>query len=1373
MDKGARPLQMPPGCESRLRGAGGGSSPKTMNADKGQTGGAEQRRFARVPINLDAYIAIDGGQAVPCTVRDFCIGGMFVSADPAAYASTRPQTPAMLYFALIVGGEKQDYQVPLLVARVVAKGIGCSFGDVDQSTVDLLAQLAAPGGMPSAPETNSELKATADFAPEFRKVIEPLKALVAEQTAKLCELFIEFVDDALFVAARDAGNNVDETRFLDGQRELRGLQENIRSEVPARVFDAVGLLKNPFQTSSEEAAAFKLSDLSLVEKDEFEDFLAISEIVSELEPEFSDALFELERRFSYLANREIDTSGLPVGPGALCNAVADSLKGMQSERQVTDIVFRTLRTIMHRNLAAYYDAVNELFKQYGVLPVVSRDKPAIRKSHAQSAGYDASTPDVGDDGAGLGPPAEDDLTDLMPSPENYDGRPAAPGPAPAPAATIPAGSGIRSAPPSIPTGGGVQAAPPTIPAGGGVQAAPPSIPTGGGVQAAPPTIPVGGGVQAAPPTILAGGGVQAAPPTIPVGGGVQAAPPSIPAGGGVQAAPPSIPAAEGVQATIPGGADGGVSGAQLGATTGGPVAPGGYSGWARGPVQYHTPNFHQAYSAAQTQLSLRRQLAPEVPVDLSDTGRQRAFYSTGQVADALGALQTQFAEGGAEFLDSEAFKERLMAALGADGESGKALDERASDAIEVVASLLGSLMRDAMVAKGAKGHLVHLQPSIHRAALLDEQFFDDTAHPVRQVIDRVARLRDGKSDTQQARHAEVEALIDRANREFTDDPRVFQGVAEQLDEIIDGQEADYHERVEGVVDSCEEQQRVLEARRGQSLEATDTSDRSDMPEEWHKWLDRARKLDVGERMLSGANSNNPKPVTLVWKEARDKLFVFVDEQGNKASSLTQQQVAMNLRRGVLRSLTSSDEGTAVERALFGVVDRFHREVEVQATSDPATGFLQRRFFIESIDAVLPDAETAAARNAAVCALDIYNLDDIRETGGAACADALLKAVANEMSARIRGKTIVFGRLGDNTLGVYWPTGGMQGAYKKLQTLVEPLKALSVSTQQGDDIDPDATVEIRAGSEDETQTGALHAEFAIGVAGSDDGLVEAESLLESASDACETAREMGPGSVFVAGSRNPQAEQIEKLLAYTGEVVEKGRLVLTGRHVDYLGDDDEVQPGLHVAVTAVDNNDKRIAQHLFAAALARSEAAADIDMCVFRETLAWMQENEEELEKFALVIVPFSGASVRDEDLASRIMAEFMETPVPPGRICFALPDRDVVENVVGAGELISTLREFGCRFVLDEFGSGHSNYDYIKSVEVDFVCIRSGFLDDARDNPKDFAMAKSINELVHFMGKKTIAKQDEGEELGDTMREIGIDFVYDQRDRLDITGPAA
>ena len=56
-----------------------------MAAQQGQGGGIEQRRYVRVPINLEGLIGLHGRAPVPCTVRDFCAGGMFISADPAAY----------------------------------------------------------------------------------------------------------------------------------------------------------------------------------------------------------------------------------------------------------------------------------------------------------------------------------------------------------------------------------------------------------------------------------------------------------------------------------------------------------------------------------------------------------------------------------------------------------------------------------------------------------------------------------------------------------------------------------------------------------------------------------------------------------------------------------------------------------------------------------------------------------------------------------------------------------------------------------------------------------------------------------------------------------------------------------------------------------------------------------------------------------------------------------------------------------------------------------------------------------------------------------------------------------------------------------------
>ncbi len=297
----------------------------------------------------------------------------------------------------------------------------------------------------------------------------------------------------------------------------------------------------------------------MIEKDEFEDFLAVSEIVSELEPEFSEQLFGLRRRLTYLANRDLDLSAVPIGPSVVCNAIAECLKGLQSDQPLVSKVYRVLHQSMSADLGEMYEAVNALLIEHDVLPVINADTPVLKRPPKPPASFDAPVPEAIDDTIGTPTPVpEDEFVDLMPGPEDYQGRvapQASPPTSPsqpagrAPAGPVPApmqpNGGVQAAPPAYP-GDGVQAAPPAYPSGG-VQAAPPAYPSGG-VQAAPPAYP-SGGVQAAPPAYPSGG-VQAAPPAYP-GGGVQAAPPAYPgadveagSAGGVEAAPPAYPGAD-------------------------------------------------------------------------------------------------------------------------------------------------------------------------------------------------------------------------------------------------------------------------------------------------------------------------------------------------------------------------------------------------------------------------------------------------------------------------------------------------------------------------------------------------------------------------------------------------------------------------------------------------------------------------------------------------------------------------------------------------------------------------------------------------------------------------------------------------------------
>ena len=126
-------------------------------------------------------------------------------------------------------------------------------------------------------------------------------------------------------------------------------------------------------------------------------------------------------------------------------------------------------------------------------------------------------------------------------------------------------------------------------------------------------------------------------------------------------------------------------------------------------------------------------------------------------------------------------------------------------------------------------------------------------------------MRAPKGEQGQAREAQVAQLVQQVNDEFGQDLSVLMPVLQELDQILHQQDESYSSNVTEIIRSCEEQQKVLKARRERSLESTDEIQaKSDLPAEWNKWLNRCKALSEGERLVMNANTSNPYEVTLVW-----------------------------------------------------------------------------------------------------------------------------------------------------------------------------------------------------------------------------------------------------------------------------------------------------------------------------------------------------------------------------------------------------------------------------------------------------------------------------------------------------------------------------
>ena len=90
---------------------------------------------------------------------------------------------------------------------------------------------------------------------------------------------------------------------------------------------------------------------------------------------------------------------------------------------------------------------------------------------------------------------------------------------------------------------------------------------------------------------------------------------------------------------------------------------------------------------------------------------------------------------------------------------------------------------------------------------------------------------------------------------------------------------------------------------------------------------------------------------------------------------------------------------------------------------------------------------------------------------------------------------------------------------------------------------------------------------------------------------------------------------------------------------------------------------------------------------------------------------------------------------------------------------MTELKEQGCSFALDDFGSGLSSFAYLKSLPVDYIKIDGAFIRDLLIDPVDFEMVTAINRLGHVMEKQTIAEFVENHETLHMLNEIGIDYA--------------
>jgi EAL domain-containing protein (putative c-di-GMP-specific phosphodiesterase class I) len=143
----------------------------------------------------------------------------------------------------------------------------------------------------------------------------------------------------------------------------------------------------------------------------------------------------------------------------------------------------------------------------------------------------------------------------------------------------------------------------------------------------------------------------------------------------------------------------------------------------------------------------------------------------------------------------------------------------------------------------------------------------------------------------------------------------------------------------------------------------------------------------------------------------------------------------------------------------------------------------------------------------------------------------------------------------------------------------------------------------------------------------------------------------------------------------------------------------------------------------------------------------------------VIAINLSGASLNDASLIDFLRGIQAATGMAWNRVCFEITETVAIRNLSLATVLINELRNLGCQFALDDFGSGLSSFSYLKHLPVDYLKIDGSFIRDIAGDPVDRAMVEAIQEVSRIMGVRTVAESVENEATAEILRCIGVDYA--------------
>ncbi|WP_027950060.1 ammonium transporter [Haliea salexigens] len=410
----------------------------------------------------------------------------------------------------------------------------------------------------------------------------------------------------------------------------------------------------------------------------------------------------------------------------------------------------------------------------------------------------------------------------------------------------------------------------------------------------------------------------------------------------------------------------------------------------------------------------------------------------------------------------------------------------------------------------------------------------------------------------------------------------------------------------------------------------------------------------------------------------------------------------------------------------------------QAVHDSLTGLINRREFERRLDQLVIAARSDNSEHV-VLYLDLDQFKIVNDTCGHRAGDLLLRRLAHELKSLLR-QNDTLARLGGDEFGIL---------------------LANCPAERARDIAEDLRIAVR-----DFRFAWQEQIFSVGVS---IGLVpfgpdcpSLDELLSVADSACYAAKEAGRNRVHVYVMGDEELIHRKGQMQWATQIqqaIDSDRLRLFYQPISALTSELGEISHIEIFVRMLDDRDQVVPPGAFIPAAERYDLMPLIDQWVVRNTLAWVGDRLHSQQKPIHCAINLSGVSIGSAECLQLIKDLIAQHRIPARYLSFEITETAAMNDPEAARRFIAELRQLGCRFALDDFGSGLSSFGYLKKLDVDYLKIDGIFIRDIARCEIDQAMVASINNIAHIMGLKTIAEFVEDQSTLDLLRDIGVDFV--------------